>query len=166
MIGDDQLSAFIGEWSGDEQLSATAWTAAGTADGELSIVAGPGRGLLIDYAEERDGATMTGHGVLSGDGWWWFDSYGFTPATPGTAAWRDGELVLERRSNRGRTVTTLRADGGSLEQRIDTAVPPDAPLVPLLRAIYDRRVSTMPRPPTGAAVGRRRRRSRPVVATT
>jgi hypothetical protein len=138
MIGDDQLSALIGEWTGDEQLSATAWTTAGTARGMLSIVAGPGGGLLVDYAEERDGARMTGHGVLSGEGWWWFDSYGFTPVTPGTAAWKDGELILERRSDRGRTVTVLRIAGGRLEQRIDSAVPADAPLVPLLRGTYAR----------------------------
>lgn len=138
MIRSDQLTALIGSWAGEEQLSATAWTAAGTAHGQLSIVAGPDGGLLVDYAEQRDGATMTGHGVLAGDGWWWFDSYGFLPALPGTVEWRDGELLLERRSDRGRTMTTLGVTGGRLEHRIDTAVPADGPLVPLLRATYAR----------------------------
>jgi hypothetical protein len=136
MISDDQLSRLIGDWAGDEQLSATAWTAAGTGRGTLSIVPGPGAGLLIGYADQRDQARMTGHGVVWGDGWWWFDSYGFTPATPGTATWRDGELVLERRSDRGRNVTALRIADGRLEQRIDTASPADAALAPLLRGTY------------------------------
>jgi hypothetical protein len=157
MISDDQLSGLLGGWTGEERLSATAWTAAGTAQGTLSISAGPGGGLLIDYAEDRDGARMAGHGVLAGDGWWWFDSYGFIPATPGTAAWRDGELVLERRSDRGRTVTVLRIVGGYLEQRIDTAVPADAPLVPLLRASYARPSDGAPAPCAGRAAMSQRR---------
>jgi len=138
MISHDQLSGLAGQWAGDEQLSATAWTPAGTARGMLSIAPGPGGALLIDYAEDRDGTVMTGHGVLSGDNWWWFDSYGFIPAIPGTAAWADGELVLERRRDQGRTVTTLRIVDGHLEQRIDTSVPPQAPLVPMLRGTYAR----------------------------
>jgi hypothetical protein len=144
MIDEDQLSHFLGEWAGEEQLSATAWTAAGTANGMLSITSGPGGGLLIDYAEERDATRMTGHGVLSGDGWWWFDSYGFTPMMAGTAAWRDGELVLERRSDRGRTVTVLGMAGGCLQQRIDTATPAQEPLLPLLRGSYHRLRHTVP----------------------
>jgi hypothetical protein len=105
----------------------------------LSIAEGPAGGLLLDYVERREGLTMTGHGVLSGRRWWWFDSYGFSPDAPGTADWRDGELVLERRSERGRNVTVLRAVGDRLEQRIDTAVPADGPLLPLLRGTYARR---------------------------
>jgi hypothetical protein len=30
----------------------------------------------MDYAEWRDGAEMTAHGVLFGSGWWWFDVAG------------------------------------------------------------------------------------------
>jgi hypothetical protein len=104
----------------------------------LSITSGPGGGLLLDYIEERDGKTMAGHGVLAGHLWWWFDSYGFTPETPGTGEWRDGELVLERRSDRGRTVTVLSINARCLEQAIDTAVPAEGPLVPLLRGRYTR----------------------------
>jgi hypothetical protein len=139
MIGIDQRSIFVGVWEGREELLATAWTAAGTAHGRLSIAGGPGDGLLVDYTEQRDTTTMSGHGILFGDGWWWFDSYGFFPAVPGTASWRDGELLLERRGERGRTVTVLRGTGGILEQWIDTAVPADGPLMPLLRGTYTRR---------------------------
>jgi hypothetical protein len=135
----DQLSAMLGVWEGDEELSATAWTEAGKARGTISVSAGPGDGLILDYAEDRDGTTMTAHGVVFGSGWWWFDSYGFTPTVPGTAEWRDGQLVLDRSSERGRTVTVLRIRGGRLEHDIDTAVPADAPLLPLLRASYARK---------------------------
>ena len=139
MSGDDRLSAMFGVWEGDEELSATAWTDAGKARGAISVQAGPGGGLILDYAEDRDGVTMTGHGVVFGDGWWWFDSYGFTPAEPGTAEWRDNELVLTRHSGRGRTVIVLRIRDERLEQEIDTAVPADGPLAPLLRGTYMRK---------------------------
>jgi hypothetical protein len=141
MIGHDKLSVLVGDWEGDEELFATAWTAVGVAHGTLSVGAGPGGGLLIDYAEEREGATMTGHGVLADDGWWWFDSYGFIPGEAGAADWREGELVLDRRNERGRTVTVFALSDGRLEQRVDTAVPADGALVPLLRGIYSRRAS-------------------------
>jgi hypothetical protein len=139
MSDDDRLAAMFGAWEGDEELSATAWTDAGKARGTVSVKAGPGGGLILDYAEDRDGATMTGHGVVFGGGWWWFDSYGFIPTTPGTAEWRDNELVLTRRSERGTTVTVLRARDGRLEQDLDSAVPADAPLAPLLHGSYTRK---------------------------
>lgn len=142
MISDNQLSVLLGEWAGDERLFATPWTGAGTARGSLSFGRGPGGGLVVDYAEERGGTAMTAHGIVAGDGWWWFDSLGFTPAAPGTAEWRDDALVLERRSERGRTVTVFQVRDGHLEQRIDTAVPAGSPLVPLLRGRYERREGT------------------------
>jgi hypothetical protein len=136
MSDDDQVSAMFGLWEGEEELFATGWTDAGTARGVISVAAGPGGGLILDYSEDRDGATMTGHGVVFASKWWWFDSYGFTPTAPGTAEWRDDELVLVRRSERGRTVTVLRIRDGRLEQDIDTAMPAGGPLVPLLRGSY------------------------------
>lgn len=141
MVGDDQLSTLIGHWAGDEQVAATAWTTAGVARATLTITPGPGGGLLIDYCEQRDGQAMNGHGVLAGDAWWWFDSYGFVPVTPGQAGWRDDALVLERHSQRGRTVTAFRVAGDTLKQRTDTAVPADAALVPLLRGSYTRQAA-------------------------
>jgi hypothetical protein len=139
MIGHNWLPAMLGVWEGDEELSATAWTEAGKARGIISVNAGPGGGLILNYAEDRDGVTMTGHGVVFGDGWWWFDSYGFTPTAPGTAEWRGDQLILVRSSERGRTVTVLRVRDGRLEQEIDTAAPAEGPLVPLLRGSYARR---------------------------
>jgi hypothetical protein len=139
MIGADKLSVLVGDWEGDEELFATAWTAPGRARATLSVGAGPGGGLLIDYAEEREGATMTGHGVLADDGWWWFDSYGFVPrrAGEGRLARRRTDLGAPQRT--GRTVAVFALNNRRLEQRIDTAVPADGALVPLLRGIYSRR---------------------------
>jgi hypothetical protein len=72
----ERIASMLGAWEGDEELSATAWTEAGKARGTISVHAGPGGGLILDYAEDRDGATMTGHGVVFGAGWWWFDAAG------------------------------------------------------------------------------------------
>jgi hypothetical protein len=138
MISSDQLTDLIGSWAGSEQLFPTAWTAAGSADGVLTIRTGPGDALLLDYEQRSDVVTLNGHGVIAADRWWWFDSYGFIPAAPGTARLLDGRLLLERSSGRGRTLTTLELVGGKLEQRIDSAVPADAELIPLMRSSYTR----------------------------
>jgi hypothetical protein len=132
--------ALLGDWTGTEELFPTAWTEAGTARGALSVEPGPG-GILLDYVESRDGAEgapLVAHGVVAGTGFWWFDTYGFTPAAPGSAEWVDENLVLERRSDRGRTVMRLRADGDRLVVELDTAVPADAALAPLVRGVYTR----------------------------
>ena len=71
-------------------------------------------------------------------GFWWFDTYGFTPATPGSAHWDADTLILDRRSDRGRTVMRLRADGERLALELDTAVPADADPLPLVRGAYTR----------------------------
>lgn len=131
------MSGLVGRWSGEEDVSATAWTAAGRARGELTIVSGPG-GLIVDYAETRADGAMVGHGVVAGDGWWWFDSYGFVPHVPGTATWDDGVLTLERRSERGRNVMTLSADDGRLTMRLSAASPADGDLRQLVVGAYVR----------------------------
>jgi hypothetical protein len=138
MISDNQLTQFHGRWQGDEELFATAWTEAGAASATLALGPGPGGALLLDYLETRGDSTLQGHGVVVADAWWWFDSYGYLPATPGSARWERGELTLVRTSERGRTTTVLSIVDGMLEQRIDTAVPADAESVPLLRGRYAR----------------------------
>lgn len=140
MAPDPRLKALLGDWTGTEELYPTAWTEAGSARGALSIEPGPD-GILLDYVESRDGAAgapLVAHAVIAGAGFWWFDTYGFTPATPGTATWEDDALVLDRRSDRGRTVTRLRADGDRLVLELDTAVPADADPSPLVRGTYVR----------------------------
>jgi hypothetical protein len=96
---------------------------------------------VLDYAQRRDGAVrLTGHGVVTGDdlAWWWFDSLGARPQAPGTGAWVDGSLVLERVTPRGTNRTTLRADGDALEQRIAVCLTGDADFAELVVGRYRR----------------------------
>ncbi|MDQ4214922.1 hypothetical protein [Microbacterium capsulatum] len=138
MAPDRRLIALLGDWTGTEELFATGWTEAGSARGALTVEPGPD-GILLDYVEQREGADpLVAHGVIAGTGFWWFDTYGFTPAAPGTALWEDDALVLDRRSERGRTVMRLRADGDGLALELDTAVPADADPIPLVRGTYTR----------------------------
>lgn len=140
MTPDPRYATLLGDWSGAEELFPTAWTAAGTARGSLTVEPGPG-GILFDYVELQDAGHLLAHAVISGAGFWWFDSYGFVPENPGTAEWVDDELVLDRRSARGRTVMRLRRAGDALEMALDTAVPADAELTPLMRGNYARQSS-------------------------
>lgn len=136
MESDERTASLIGRWSGAEEVFATAWTAGGAAHAELTIVPGPG-GLVLDYRETRADGAMSGHGVVSGDGWWWFDSYGFVPAAPGSATWEDDVLVLERRSDRGHNVMRLALDGDRLTMRL-AAAPADGELALLVAGSYAR----------------------------
>lgn len=137
MTPDPRLALLLGDWSGREELFPTAWTAAGIARGALSIEPGPG-GIVLDYVEQHDAGHLVAHGVVAGTGFWWFDSYGFAPTAPGTASWEDDALVLDRRSERGRTTMRIRVDGDRLALALDTAVPADADPVPLVRGSYSR----------------------------
>ncbi|MFE6994828.1 hypothetical protein ACFVAE_02615 [Microbacterium sp. NPDC057659] len=135
------LEALHGCWAGEEEVFATAWTPAGRARAELVLAGGPGDALIVDYSETRADGSMTGHGVVREDGWWWFDSYGFVPASPGTATWNAGELVLERRSERGRNVMILASDGERLTMRL-FAASGDGELEPLVAGEYRRSSSS------------------------
>jgi hypothetical protein len=130
-------AALLGHWSGREELFPTAWTTGGYAEGTLTIEPGPG-GLVLDYIETQDHGALTAHAVLVGSRFWWFDSYGFVPETPGSASWEGDTLVLDRRSPRGRTVMRLCPEGVMLAVELDTATAADAALSPLMRARYSR----------------------------
>lgn len=135
MAPDARYASLLGDWSGDEELFPTAWTAAGSARGALTVEPGPD-GILLDYVQIQDAGHLIAHGVVSAAGFWWFDSYGFAPESPGTADWEGDELVLDRRSTRGRTIMRLRRDGERLAIELDTATPPDAEPAPLMRGTY------------------------------
>lgn len=137
MAPDQRLANLLGDWSGSEELFATVWTDSGTARGSLTVEPGPD-GIVFDYVELRDDGHLLAHAVVAGAGFWWFDSYGFTPHSPGSAEWEADTLVLDRRSDRGRTVMRLRPEGERLAVELDTAVPADADLAPLMRAVYTR----------------------------
>jgi hypothetical protein len=139
VLHDPKLAEFLGTWAGDEQLLPTPWTAAGNARGKIVITEASSGGAFVDYTETQDGSTVLhGHGVVVGKGWWWFDSFGFVPTAPGAATWQDGSLVLERRSERGRTVMRLSLRDGVLHHEITTAVPADAELTQMLVGNYER----------------------------
>lgn len=138
MAVDERYAALVGEWTGVEEVFSTAWTDAGHAQGALSIAPGPG-GIIIDYVEQRDDATLTAHGVVSGDGFWWFDTAGFVPTQPGMAGWQDDLLVLDRHGAGGRTVMGLHPVGGALVVNIATATAEDPALKPLVSGRYTQR---------------------------
>lgn len=138
MASSPRLESLFGTWTGEEELFPTAWTTAGTAQASIIVRPGPD-GIHFDYVETRDGGRLDAHAVVAGAGFWWFDSYGFTPQAPGTAVWEGDTLVLDRRSDRGRTVMRLRVEGERLVVELDTVVPADADLAPLVRGVYDRR---------------------------
>ncbi|WP_040167822.1 hypothetical protein [Microbacterium gorillae] len=139
MEADRRLAPLIGDWDGTEELFATEWASAGGARGALSVSPIPG-GVVVDYVVLRPGEdAFVAHGVLSGEGWWWFDSFGSTPTEPGTAGWQDDLLVLERRSERGRNVMGIAVSGDRLEVRVAFAGPDEAELRPVSSGAYRRR---------------------------
>ena len=147
MIGVHKLNNFIGSWVGEECLRPTAWTESGVAEGTFVIAEAPLGGVLIDYTETRDGQiVLRGHGVLAEQGWWWFDSFGYVPTTPGAASWHDNSLVLERSSERGRTTMRLWIEDDALHQEIETAVPAAAEFAPMLFGRYERAPATASTP--------------------
>lgn len=135
---DERMTRLVGDWSGSERVFATEWTQAGEADGEFRITPGPD-GIVIDYTERQAGSRMTGHGVVAGDGFWWFDSLGFRSTSPGSAGWQDDMLVLDRSSERGRTVMGFTLVDGDLHLHMATASPADASLQPLVSGRYAKR---------------------------
>jgi hypothetical protein len=138
----DRLAVLVGDWQGEEALAASPWAAAGTARGRLTVRAALGdEALLLDYAQERDGAvTLTGHGIVAAEdlGWWWFDSLGARPQVPGAGAWVDGALVLERVTPRGTNRTALHVDGDVLEQRIAVCLAGESAFAELVVGRYRR----------------------------
>jgi hypothetical protein len=139
MIGDNKLNLLLGDWQGEETLHKTAWTKAGIGQATLSFEPGPGNALVLRYRQSSGNETsLEGLGVISADGWWWFDSYGFTPQQAGSASWQEDELVLERSSARGRNVTRFAIEDDQLRQQIDIAAPAGSPLVPVMRGAYRR----------------------------
>ncbi|CCV04417.1 conserved hypothetical protein [Mesorhizobium metallidurans STM 2683] len=104
-----RLQALVGAWRGEEDVSGTQWTDAGTATPE--VLAEPEFGGLFvvqRYRQRRDGTVSLGSHNVFGFGqpggvftMHQFDSMGFVPASPATGKWNGIELILERSSPRG-----------------------------------------------------------------
>lgn len=130
---DARYERVIGDWTGtDEFVDGSA-----TASGILSIAPGPG-GVVIDYVRRGGGHDLAAHAVIAGDGLWWFDSDGATPARPGEAGWQDDMLVLDREHDGARHVLGLIARADRIDLHLATAASGDG-LAPVMSGSYSRR---------------------------
>ena len=113
-----RLRRLLGDWSGPEQLSASAWGPGGAATGHFQCrEALGGMAFVQDYREEKDGAEVfTGHGVFVVEPgadtvlWWWFDSLGFPP-DPARGHWDGDTLRFEKHTPRGSARYRFAFDG-------------------------------------------------------
>ncbi|MER8693567.1 DUF1579 domain-containing protein [Mesorhizobium opportunistum] len=122
-----RLQALVGAWRGEEEVSGTQWTDAGTATSEVLAEAQFGGLFVVQrYRQRRDGTVSFGaHNVFGFDqqsgavSMHQFDSMGFVPASPATGTWDGSELVLERSSPRGAArVTYIFDDADTYRMRL------------------------------------------------
>lgn len=141
------FAPLFGHWQGTEELSASPWSAAGTARAALTFRAEIGGAAMVnDYRQVRDdGSEFLAHGVFLVDAgtsvddgppvsWWLFDTFALPPE-PATGGWRDGALVLTKTTARGRAVHRFGLDGETLTYAIDITLG-DAGPQPFLRGRY------------------------------
>jgi hypothetical protein len=140
------LTALVGDWAGTEELVASPWAPAATATATCQYrPALDGFAVLQDYAQTReDGSNLLGHNVFTIDPetdetlWYGFDSYGFTPESPGRGGWTEGTLHLEKKTPRGVARHRLTPDGDVLTHEIDVKLGQATEFTPFLRARYTR----------------------------
>lgn len=141
------LRPLLGVWEGHETLSATAWSAAGSAVGRYTYtgILG-GRAVSQNYVQTRaDGPAFELHGVLGVDPasgavvWYGFDTLAPLPEAPARGGWRGEELHLHKVTSRGRARHVVSVLGDVLHHDISTARA-DAPedFRPFLRGAYRR----------------------------
>jgi hypothetical protein len=117
----DRLAFLVGDLGGPEEVGSTRWAPAGAAtaavQGALHL---DGRLLVQHQTQERDGAVaFRAVNVFMADPetaevvMYSFDSTGYPPEPPARGTWQDGDLVLDRVTDRGaaRTTYTPTADG-------------------------------------------------------
>lgn len=118
----EALQAFLGQWRGSAELSASHWGPERTVYAEVSFTrAAGGHAVVQSYRHsEADGSHFEGHGVFTvdpdhGDTLWYFvDSTGRTPEAPARGHWHNGTLTLERHSPRGTARHSFRIEDGEL----------------------------------------------------
>ena len=104
-----KLAAFAGEWSGEETVFPSRWTAGGPATSRVKAhMALNGFYLIQDTVQIRDGKdAFATHGLFTYDRedrtykLFWHDSLGYTPPSPASGGWAGNSLVLVRGSLRG-----------------------------------------------------------------
>ncbi len=104
-----KLAVFAGEWSGEETVYPSRWTAGGLATSWVSArMALNGFYLIQDSVQIRDGKeSFATHGVFTYDRedrtykLFWHDSLGYYPPSPASGGWAAKSLILVRGSLRG-----------------------------------------------------------------
>ena len=104
-----RLSAFAGEWDGEEVVFPSRWTAGGPATSRtVARMDLNGFYLIQDSVQMRDGKqSFATHGIFTWDRddrtykLFWYDSLGYTPPSPASGGWVGKTLTLVRGSLRG-----------------------------------------------------------------
>src|SRR6202035_4033448 len=104
-----KLAVFAGEWTGEEMVYPSRWTAGGPASSHVHARMDlNGFYLIQDTRQMRDGAeTFATHGVFTYDRddrhykLFWHDSLGYYAPAPASGGWTGKTLILVRGSLRG-----------------------------------------------------------------
>ena len=104
-----RLAVFAGEWSGEEMVYPSRWTAGGPAVSHVvARMDLNGFYLIQDTRQTRDGKeSFATHGVFTYDRedrtykLFWHDSLGYYPPSPASGGWAAKSLILVRGSLRG-----------------------------------------------------------------
>jgi len=104
-----KLAVFAGEWTGEEMVYPSRWTAGGPATSHVTArIDLNGFYLIQDTRQIRDGKeTFATHGVFTYDRedrlykLLWHDSLGYYPPSPASGGWSGKSLILVRGSLRG-----------------------------------------------------------------
>ncbi|WP_318306097.1 DUF1579 family protein [Amycolatopsis solani] len=142
----DALKAFVGDWTGTEELAASPWAPASTARADCEYRLALNGFILIQHYRQRreDGSEFLGHNVFTADPgtgetlWYGFDSYGFPPESPARGHWTGPTLTLEKKTTRGVARHRLTPDADRLSHEIDVKLGEDREFGPFLRARYTR----------------------------
>ena len=117
-----KLSAFAGNWKGEEILHPGPWLPQGAkaASKTVSKMGLGGYFLLMDYEQTRDGkVSYQGHGVYGWDQFQsmftmhWFDVMGVDPGPPATGHWEGNKLQFRHSHpmGHGRYTYEFKPDG-------------------------------------------------------
>jgi hypothetical protein len=104
-----RLSAFAGEWDGEEMVFPSRWTEGGPATSRVvARMDLNGFYLIQDTVQMRGGKQVFAtHGLFTWDRedrtykLFWYDSLGYTPPSPASGGWVGKTLTLVRGSLRG-----------------------------------------------------------------
>ena len=104
-----RLSAFAGEWNGEEMVFPSRWTEGGPATSRtVARMDLNGFYLIQDSVQMREGKqAFATHGLFTYDRddrtykLFWYDSLGYTPPSPASGGWVGKTLTLVRGSLRG-----------------------------------------------------------------